>query len=439
MTALDQAPPLTGKPPPGSRLPYPLQTYLFAKHGARWLPALRRRYGDVFVIRLAPKGRRVVIIGRPELIKRVFSGSTSLFHAGGGNEILRPVMGDHSVLLLDEAEHLRVRQLLMPAFHGAPLRGYQDMITQLTVAEVESWPTGTPFRTHDRMTKLTLEIILQVVFGVTDETRLAQLRPVVDRIVNVDFVIMLGALYPLLGKLPPWSRFLRIQGDLDRLLYAEIADRRRQPDLAERTDVLSRLLAVDTDQPLTDAELRDNLITLLLAGHETTATALAWAFHELGRDRAQLAAAQRAADHDDQDYLEAVTKETLRRRPVIAAVARQLQQPIELGGYLLPKGANVNPAIALVQSDANLWDAPERFDASRFIGTQPAANTWIPFGGGVRRCLGASFSLLESGVILREVLRRYDVRADQPAPEPAARRNITLTPGRGGSVILTRR
>ena len=439
MVALTETPPLTGRQPPGSRLPYLLQTYLFAKHGARWLPGLRRRYGDVFVIRLAPKGRKIVIVGRPELIKTIFSGSTSVFHAGGGNEILRPVMGDHSVLLLDEREHQRVRQLLMPAFHGAPLRGYQELITRLAVAEVDSWPTGVPFRTHDRTTKLTLEIILQVVFGVTDASRLAQLRPVVDRIVNVDFVIMLGSLYPSLGKFPPWSRFLQIQDELDQLLYAEIADRRTQPDLADRTDVLSRLLRVDPAQQLTDAELRDNLITLLLAGHETTATALAWAFHELGRNPDQLAAAQRAADEDDLDYLEAVTKETMRRKPVIAAVARQLQEPIELGGYLLPKGANVNPAIALVQSDANLWDAPERFDASRFIGAPPAPNTWIPFGGGVRRCLGASFSLLEASVILREALTRFDVVADQPGSEPAARRNITLTPGRGGTVILTRR
>ena len=436
MSVLDRP---TRTPPPGPRLPYPLQTYLFAKHGARWLPALRRRHGEVFMIRIAPRGRRIVLIGRPDLIKQIFSGSPSVFHAGKGNEILRPIMGDHSVLLLDEGEHQRVRQLLMPAFHGAPLRGYQELITRLTVAEVETWPVGVAFRTHDRTTKLTLEIILQVVFGVTDEGRLAELRPVVGRIVDVDTVIMLGTLFPRLQKIPPWSRFLTVQRDLDRLLYAEIADRRRQSDLDSRDDVLSRLLCVDAEQALTDAELRDNLVTLLLAGHETTATALAWAFHELGRDAEQLAAAQRAADADDQDYLEAVTKETLRRRPVIAAVARQVQEDIELGGYTIPAGTNVNPAIAMVQSDANLYDDPERFDASRFIGSQPAPNTWIPFGGGVRRCLGASFSLLEAGVILRETLRRFDIVADQPEPEPAARRNITLTPGRGGTVVLTRR
>jgi cytochrome P450 len=407
---------------PGPRLPYALQTYLFARHGARWLPALRRRYGDVFMIRIAPGGRRLVILGRPGLIKEVFAGPTSVFHAGKGNEILRPVMGDHSVLLLDEDAHQRVRQLLMPAFHGAPLRGYRDLITRLTIAEVQTWPTGVPFRSHDRTTKLTLEIILQVVFGVTDERRLAQLRPVVDRIVSVDALLMLGSLYPALQKVPPWSRFLKVQRELD-----------------QRTDVLSRLLRVDPEQSLTDAELRDNLITLLLAGHETTATALAWAFHELGRNADQLALAQQAADNGDEDYLEAVTKETLRRRPVIAAVARQLQVPIELGGYDIPAGTNVNPAISLVQSDANLYDGPERFDASRFVSAQPPPNTWIPFGGGVRRCLGANFSLLEAGIILREALTRFDVVADRPEPEPAARRNITLTPGRGGTVILTRR
>ena len=391
------------------------------------------------MIRIAPHGRRIVLIGRPELIKEVFSGSPSVFHAGKGNAILRPIMGDHSVLLLDEGEHHRIRQLLMPAFHGTPLRGYRDLITRLAVAEIEAWPTGVPFQTHDRTAKLTLEIILQVVFGVTDERRLDRLRPVVEQIVDVNGLIMLGTLYPQLRHLPPWRTFLKVQGELDRLLYAEIADRRTQGDLASRSDVLSRLLSVDESESLTDAELRDNLVTLLLAGHETTATALAWTFHELGRAPEQLAAAQRAADEDDDDYLEAVAKETLRRRPVIPSVARHVQEPIEFGGYTIPAGTNVNPAIDLVQSDANLYDAPERFDAGRFIGGQPAANTWIPFGGGVRRCLGANFSLLESTVILREALRRFDVVADQPAPEPAMRRNITLTPGRGGTVILTRR
>ncbi len=425
--------------PPGSRLPYPVQTLLFARWGSRWLPALRRQHGDVFMIKIAPKGRQLVIVARPDLIKEIFGGSASVFHAGKGNEILRPVMGDHSVLLLDGEDHLRIRQLLMPAFNGAALRGYGELIAKLAADEVETWPTGVAFRTHDRTTKLTLEIILQVVFGVTDERRLARLRPLVERVVGGNFVIMLGSLYPRLRSLPPWRGFLQNQADLDRLLYEEIADRRRQTDLEQRSDVLSRLLSVDADRSLTDAELRDNLVTLLLAGHETTATALSWAFHELGRNRVQLDAAQQAADAADLDYLEAVTKETLRRRPVIAAVARQLQAPVEIGGFTIDAGTNVNPGIALVQADANVWDAPEQFDAARFLGTPLLPNTWIPFGGGARRCLGASFAQLEASTILREALSRFDLVADRPAPEPPARRNVTLTPGRGGTVVLTRR
>jgi cytochrome P450 family 135 len=425
--------------PPGSRLPYPVQTILFARYGSRWLPALRRRHGDIFMIKIAPRGRQLVIAARPDLVKQIFNGSADVFHAGKGNEILRPVMGDHSVLLLDGGDHLRVRQLLMPAFNGAALRGYRELIAELAAGEIESWPTGGPFRTHDRTTKLTLEIILQVVFGVTDEQRLARLRPLVERVVSGNFVIMLGSLYPRLRALPPWRGFMHNQAELDRLLYEEIADRRRQSDLDQRTDVLSRLLRVDAGQSLTDAELRDNLITLLLAGHETTATALSWALHELSRNRAQLDAALQAADAGDLDYLEAVTKETLRRRPVIAAVARQVQRPVELGGYTIPAGTNVNPGIALVQADANVWDGPEQFDATRFLGAQPPPNTWIPFGGGARRCLGASFAQLEASVILREVLSRFDLVADRPEPESPARRNVTLTPGRGGTVVLTRR
>ncbi len=425
---------------PGPRLPIGLQTLLFGRHRHHWLPRLRQRHGDTFLIRLAPHRRRLVVISRISDVRAVFAGSASVFHAGEGNAILRPIMGKHSVLLLDEGEHRRIRQLLMPAFHGASLRGYRQLITELTRAEVASWPTGRPVRLHQRMQALTLEIILQVVFGVTDQRRLAELRPVVGQVVGVSPVIMLGWFYPRLRPLWPWRRFTGIRQSLDRLLYAEIAERRQADDLDSRTDVLSRLLAVsDPAGALTDVELRDNLVTLLLAGHETTATALAWAFCELARDPELLRQAQHAADAGDENYLQALAKESMRLHPVLYEVVRRLTEPVEVGGYLVPAGATVMPAIGLLHADPRHHRDPARCDPSRFIDGQPAAGSWIPFGGGDRRCLGAGFALLEATVVLGEVLQRYGLSAQTSRPERAKARHITLAPNRGARVTLSRR
>jgi cytochrome P450 len=238
----------------------------------------------------------------------------------------------------------------------------------------------------------------------------------------------------------PWRRYLAGQRELDRLLYAEIAERRAATDLDERDDVLSRLLRTGggTDG-LTDAELRDQLMTLLLAGHETTATTLAWAWHDLARNPAQLARARQAADDGEDDYLVAVFKESLRLHPVIFEVARRLTAPVEVGGYRLPAGVTVMPAIGLVQDDERHFPAPGEFRPERFLDGQPAPNTWIPFGGGARRCLGAGFAQLEATAVLREVLTRFELRFDASAPERAKPRNITLIPSRGARVTVTRR
>ncbi|HEY7046230.1 MAG TPA: cytochrome P450 [Jatrophihabitantaceae bacterium] len=421
--------------PPGPRLPVGVQTLLFGKYRHRYLPAMHRRYGDLFTLRIAPHARRLVLISKPEDIRTVFTGSTEVFHAGEGNAILGPVMGHHSVLLLDESEHLRIRQLLMPAFNGAALRGYRDLVAGLARTEIKRWPVGRTFRAHDRMSELTLEVILQVVFGVTDERRLAELRPPVGRVVDINPIVMLGWFYPRLQRVWPWRQFADIQREFDRLLYAEIAAR-RQADLTDRSDVLSRLLA---GGGLTDAEVRDNLVTLLLAGHETTATALAWALHELARRPDVLRRAQQAADEGDDAYLEAVVKESLRLHPVIYEVARKLKAPVEVGGYRLPTGATVMPAIGIVQSDPRHYPDPDDFDPTRFLGDPPPPNTWIPFGGGVRRCLGAGFSLMEATEILRELLRGYDVRPARARPEAPISRNVTLAPARGTQVIVTHR
>ncbi|MFB7633421.1 cytochrome P450 [Streptomyces sp. NPDC056149] len=447
-TAGTEAPAATGglTRPPGLRLPAVVQTLLFSECRHWLFPLLKRRYGEVFTLRLTTPTRHLVILSRPEDIKTVFAGPVEVLHAGEGNAIMGPALGDHSVLLIDEDEHRRARRLLMPAFTGAALRGYEDMVTKLTRAEVERWPEERAIGSHRRMQALTLEVILQVVFGVTDEQRLQQLRPLVRGIADIGPVTLLGLPYPLLQRVGPWRRHVSLQRRLDKLLYAEIADRRRAADLHSRTDVLSRLLqaeGAEGSQPgenrFTDPEMRDQLITLLLAGHETTATGLAWALHELVRDPAELARARKAADEGDEAYLTAVAKEALRLKPVVYEVARQLSAPLTVGGYRLPAGSTVMPAIGLVQSDPRHHEQPDAFRPERFLDGQPPANTWIPFGGGARRCIGAGFALMEATVVLRELLQRYDLRPDRPEPEAQRAHHVTLIPKRGARVVVTRR
>jgi cytochrome P450 len=425
--------------PPGPRLPMLVQTYVFGRYRHRWLPALRRRYGDVFSLQIAPRRRRLVIVARPDLIREIFAGSATRFHAGESSAILEPLMGSHSVLLLDEDDHLVARKRLMPAFNGAALRGYRDLVAEIAREKVDGWPTGSPVALQPRLQTVTLEVIMRAVFGVTDDDRLAEIRPLVERIVSVRPLIMLAGYYPRLRRYGPWRRHLEIQNRLDDRLYAEIAGRRGVDGLDQRRDVLSRLLST-SDGSWTDEQLRDQLVTLLLAGHETTATALAWAFHELARHPEEQAAARQAADRGDDTTLNAVAKETLRLHPVIYEVGRVLTEPTGIGGYDLPAGVSVMPAIGLVHADRRQHPSPARFDPTRFLGDdQPSSHAWLPFGGGVRRCLGAGFSLMESEVILREVLTRFEMRPATPRPEPAIARNVTLAPARGARVVLSAR
>src|SRR4051795_10220636 len=271
--------------PPGPQWPPLLQSIGLIRFRHRFVPAMHKRYGDVFTVRIMPKDSALVLFTRPEHTKEIFAGDPEVFHAGKGNAILGPIMGEHSLLLQDSTAHKRARKLLMPAFNGAALRGYETVVTRLAREEVDRWQPGRPFRSLDRMNALTLEVILRVVFGVTDERRLAELRPCVNRTVDISPAVLLGWGYPALRRFGPWKATVDNQRALDEVMYTEIAERRSAADLAERSDVLSQLLAVEDEDQLSDDELRDQLVTLLLAGHETTATALAWTLYELGRDK----------------------------------------------------------------------------------------------------------------------------------------------------------
>jgi len=421
--------------PPGPRWPVWVQSVALLRFRHRFVPRMWRRYGDVFTVRVVPGGRPLVLFTRPEHAKEIFAGDPEVFHAGKGNAILGPIMGEHSLLLQDGSEHQRARALLMPAFNGHALRGYRALVDEVARDQVGRWRSGDEFRSLDRMNALTLEVILRVVFGVTDEQRLAELRPCVNRTVNISPAVLLGWGYPALQRFGPWQRTVANAYRLDELIYAEIRERRAAPDLDQRPDVLSRLILAGGGgggDRLSDEELRDQLVTLLLAGHETTATALAWALYELGRDPAQLARAREASHTGDDDHLEAVLKEAMRLHPVIPMVVRTLMQPATVGGWDLPAGATVGPSILIAHGRSENHPDPERFDPDRFRGQHPPVNTWIPFGGGVRRCIGAGFSLMEGVAVLRQILATYDVTA--LGPERPKVRNITSVPRRGSRV-----
>jgi len=433
----DAPPPFdTAGLPPGPRWPAWAQSVGLMRFRHWFVPAMWRRYGDVFTIRVIPGGRPLVLFTRPQHAKEIFAGDPEVFHAGKGNAILGPIMGEHSLLLQDGREHKRARALLMPAFNGQALRSYRDLVEDVAGEEVSGWNSGEEFRSLDRMNALTLEVILRVVFGVTDEERLARLRPCVNRTVNVSPAVLLGWGYPALQRFGPWRRTVDNAYRLDELIYAEIRERRTAADLARRSDVLSTLiLAGDDGDRLTDEELRDQLVTLLLAGHETTATALAWSLHELGRDPAQLRRAREAARAGDDDHLEAVLKEAMRLHPVIPMVVRTLMRPATVGDWKLPAGTTVGPSILVAHSREDNHPHADRFDPSRFLGGHPPVNTWIPFGGGVRRCIGAGFALMEGTAVLRAILTSYDVTA-VGADRPRVR-NITSVPRHGSRIRVS--
>jgi cytochrome P450 len=404
---------------------------------------MARRYGDVFALRVPPYADNLVVFSRPEHIKEIFAADPVDLHAGEGNKVLGPVMGEHSVLMTDEAEHARARRLLMPAFNGASLRSYRDLVDGLAKAEVDRWNAAREVVALDRMNALTLEVIMRVVFGVTDRSTRDQLAPRLNRMVDISPIVLLGWVIPKLYRFGPWKRFSDNQSEVDALLYAEIANRRRAADLAERSDVLSRLLQVGDetgDAPLTDAELRDQLVTLLLAGHETTAAALAWTLYELAAHPDLQQQAYIAARDGDDKYLEAALKESMRLHPVIASTARKLTCDQVIGGWHLPAGTVVNTSILLAHQRTDNYPDVWTYRPSRFLDNEVESNMWLPFGGGVRRCIGAGFSLMEGTVVLREVLTRYILSLPAGADrEKGYVRNITNVPRRRARLAITAR
>jgi cytochrome P450 len=436
--------------PPGPTGPRALTAARFLLRGPHFLESCHRRYGDLFTIRLNTT-RTVVIAADPAVAKQVFTGDPDALHAGAGNVVLKPLLGKHSVLLLDGPAHLRQRRLLLPPFHGDRMRAYGEAMTEIAERHVARWPVRRSFPVHRSTQAITLEVIVRTVFGLQDAAAVERFSAPLRRLLGAtDNPLRLLALQFTSsergGPRSPWGRVRAMMAPADRLIHEEIAARRAAADAdggSQREDILSLLLAArDEDgRPLTDAELRDELMTLLVAGHETTATALAWTLERLVRHPDVLARARAEVEQEGGggDYLDAVIKETLRLRPVVPGVVRKLTRPQAFGGWELPAGVHIAPSIYLIHRRADLYPDPLAFRPERFLERTPSTYEWLPFGGGIRRCLGASFALYEMRIVLETILRHVELSPTGAPAERVRRRFVTFTPARGGRVRVARR
>ena len=427
--------------PPGPRAPSALQSLGWWTRPTAYLERCRARYGRRFTIRLTGQSP-FVVLSDPDEIKQVFTAPPEVLHPGEGARILEPVIGANSVILLDEAAHLRQRKLLLPAFHGEKMQRLSGLIAELTDREVASWPVGEPTALHPRLQRLTLEVMLRAVFGLQRGAQLDELRDLMTEILTFGEspLSLLPQAQRLLAGRGPVGRMERVGARSDELIYELIDERRASGESGD--DILSMLLdARDEDgEPMSPVEMRDELVTALVAGHETTASQLAWAFERIAREpRVQRRLHEELDAGADDAYLTATINEILRRRPVLSnAEPRLVKQPIEIGAIEYQPGVVLFASAYLVHHDPAIYPDPYAFRPERFLGQTPGTYTWIPFGGGRRRCLGASFALLEMKIVLRAALARYALRSPG-APEITRRRGITFSPSGGSRVILGER
>lgn len=427
------------------------QTVAVLREPFRFLERLRDDHGPIASAHFLG-GESAAYVTDPDLAREAFATDRTCGRAGEARKrFLEPIVGSASVLTLDGPEWLRHRELLGPCFHGERIERFAEQIGAIAAAEVERWPAG-EIVLREPMTRITMDVILRAVFGIDEGDRLARLRqllpPLIESGAHYAWLTpgtrarlerLAGDGSPSRTRWLPFGRFFRLRAEVDRLLFAEIDERRSASDLAARTDVLSMLLpARDPDgRALTDSELRDELMTLLAAGHETTSTALCWAFERLTRTPAAM---MRLRDEieagEGEEYLDAVVRETLRLRPVIFDVARTLDQPLEIGGYEVPAGWYIAPGIVAIQTDPESWADPHAFRPERFSDERPNMRAWLPFGGGRRFCLGSHLALLEMRSVIREVLSRVTLTAPEAAGERIVVRHVTVQPKRGARAVV---
>jgi cytochrome P450 len=428
-----------------------------------WLDELNGRYGNVFTMHLPRLAAPVVIFAEPSAVRELWTGDPQYLNAGQANVILRSVLGKDSLLVLDGERHLRERRLMLPPFHGERMKAYGDAMREVTSREVDRWPIGRPFPVHESTQAITLDVIMRTIFGVgSDDPRLAPLRDALVKFTTLG-TSRIGTAFLLMtpperaehlqqlatrswGRLLPWAPIVRAAQETDRLVRELITARRRE-GTAGRSDILSMLLEArdEAGVPMTDDQLRDEMLTLLVAGHETTATTLAWTLHHLlqhpdwlDRVRAEVREVG-TTDLDKLVLLDAAIKETLRLTPIIPMVGRVLGKPMTIGGIDLPAGAVALACIYLVHRRADLWPDPQRFDPNRFVGKKADPSTYFPFGGGARRCLGMAFASYEMKIVLATILARTDLAAAPGKKIKLVRRGITFAPSGGMPVVVTRR
>ena len=433
--------------PPGPSYPSALQAVGFWTRPFAFLRQCRQRYGGRFTIKL-PATPPFVMLTDPAEVKAVFTAPPDVLRPGQGARVLEPILGANSVILLDEGAHMEQRKLMLPAFHGERMERLAGLMEEVAVEELAALPRDLPVELHPRMQDLTLKIVLRAVFGLDPGPRFEALRQRLQTMLTFgDRPISLMPPPPeslaakLAERVGPFAEFVRNQEEVDELIFALIAERRAEGEASERNDVLEMLLEArhEDGTPMSEQEIRDELLTLLVAGHETTATTLAWAFERLGREPRALERLIEEVDGEDDAYLTATIQETLRTRPVLPNVApRLVVQPIEVGGWDYPAGCCLVPNGYLIHHDPAIYPDPFAFRPERFLEEPPGTYTWIPFGGGRRRCLGASFAMLEMKVVLRGALRTLELRPGARA-EVARRRNITVRPAGGATAVVSER
>jgi cytochrome P450 len=420
-----------------------VQTLRWSFRPLPFMQECRQKLGDSFSVKFVGFERPMVMISDPAAIKALY---TEREHGlpPGREVVLTPIVGPRSVLVIEGKDHLAHRKLMLPPFHGERMRSYEPILAEIVDAEIDSWPLGEEFAIHPRMQSITLEVILRVVFGVAEGERLERLRVVLTKVLEETaspFTQLIGLASRRFGGRGPWAKFEGQLKAVDELLYAEIAERRATGDFEDRDDILSLLMQArfEDGEGMTDADLRDQLMTLLLAGHETTATALAWTFDLLLRHPRELGRLRDSLEAGEDEYMRATISESLRLRPVVPLAGRRLAKDLVADGLELPAGTDVTPAIWLAHTRADVYPEPFAFRPERFLSDPPDTYAWVPFGGGVRRCLGAAFAEFEMRIVLREVLDRCELRKASPAPEKIGRRNITLSPKDGTPVLVSAR
>jgi cytochrome P450 len=425
--------------PPGPRTPMPLQTLGMMTRQRPYLERLRRRHGNMFSINVLGLGH-MVVLADPPLIKHTFQADPKTLHAGSRSP-LRKVLGDNSLLGIDEERHMEQRKLLLPPFKGQRMKAYEPLIEEIATAEIDTWPVGVEFPTARSMQRITLRAILRAVFG-AEGARLHELEELLPPWTEQgQHLSRFPQVHRDLGRWSPWGRFLRLRARIDAILDTLIDDARRDPALEERADVLALMVQARREDgtALSNAEIRDQLVTMLAAGHETTAHTLSWAVERLRRHPDVLARLVEEADAGGKALREATIHEVQRMRPVISFAGRHTIKPFEVGGYRIPPGVLIGLSAGLTHYDPQLFPQPDRFLPDRFLDTRPGTYSWIPFGGGIRRCIGATFAHMELDVVLRVMLQRVSFAPTDAPDEPWKFKGVAWSPAGGGMARITRR